>query len=97
MVILLASSLKARLCVRTLVVCWLVSTVGHRDRKKYVRRILHSRNHNIIYDKSALRILVPIEKRKGFPYFSLLQGQISVQELQTVLNSFFNKHLKIID
>lgn len=30
-VILLASSLKARLCVRTFVVCWLVSTVGRKD------------------------------------------------------------------
>lgn len=34
-VILLASSLKARLCVRTFVVCWLVSTVGG---KKWVMK-----------------------------------------------------------
>lgn len=33
-VILLASSLKARLCVRTFVVCWLVSTVGRKEGRK---------------------------------------------------------------
>lgn len=38
--ILLASSLKARLCVRTFVVCWLVSTVGRKEELVYEKKTI---------------------------------------------------------
>lgn len=47
--ILLASSLNARLCVRTFVVCWLVSTTGKKEELGY-KNVLMFRDLNT--DKS---------------------------------------------
>lgn len=50
-VILLASSLKARLCVRTFVVCWLVSTVGRKEGRKV--------NKNELFKSRSEKMFLP--------------------------------------